>query len=324
MGQRKKHIKNVTTLFILGGIMRFTALLVCALFVKTSLFALTQEEEKGLYKNKLPNFQIGVDIDPDTLRDRSKEINPQELLKQMDTNSTKFKEQYGELKFLQSKEAEKHAKEAKEYSNSKEFKDLVKQNKDHILYDKSIDWSKYSIVANNNQELTSQKQQNINKFLDSDDRVFIVISESIPKETIIDYFKLLENVNTDVTFILRGVVGNDISQINPTLNYIRDLLIKDKNVDMQDPKNHYHYNIEINPKIIRKFKIESVPAVVYVQGYNQALQEATEIPKETGGERYYIAYGNVAVDYALQKINQEARSKSLENLIKNMENSFFK
>ena len=100
--------------------------------------------------------------------------------------------------------------------------------------------------------------------------------------------------------------------------------IKDKNVDMQDPKNHYHYNIEINPKIIRKFKIESVPAVVYVQGYNQALQEATEIPKETGGERYYIAYGNVAVDYALQKINQEARSKSLENLIKNMENSFFK
>ena len=207
MGQRKKHIKNVTTLFILGGIMRFTALLVCALFVKTSLFALTQEEEKGLYKNKLPNFQIGVDIDPDTLRDRSKEINPQELLKQMDTNSTKFKEQYGELKFLQSKEAEKHAKEAKEYSNSKEFKDLVKQNKDHILYDKSIDWSKYSIVANNNQELTSQKQQNINKFLDSDDKVFIVISESIPKETIIDYFKLLENVNTDVTFILRGVVG---------------------------------------------------------------------------------------------------------------------
>ena len=212
----------------------------------------------------------------------------------MDSNSTKFKEQYGELKFLQSKEAEKHAKEAKEYSNSKEFKDLVKQNKDHILYDKSIDWSKYSIVANNNQELTSQKQQNINKFLDSDDKVFIVISESIPKETIIDYFKLLENVNTDVTFILRGVVGNDISQINPTLNYIRDLLIKDKNVDMQDPKNHYHYNIEINPKIIRKFKIESVPAVVYVQGYNQALQEATEIPKETGGERYYIAYGNVS------------------------------
>ena len=103
--------------------MRFTALLVCALFVKTSLFALTQEEEKGLYKNKLPNFQIGVDIDPDTLRDRSKEINPQELLKQMDTNSTKFKEQYGELKFLQSKEAEKQAKEAKEYSNYKEFKD---------------------------------------------------------------------------------------------------------------------------------------------------------------------------------------------------------
>ena len=121
-GQRKKHIKNVTTLLFLGGIMRFTALLVCALFCKNFFICFNTRRGKGLYKNKLPNFQIGVDIDPDTLRDRSKEINPQRLLKQMDTNSTKFKEQYGELKFLQSKEAEKHAKEAKEYSNSKSLK----------------------------------------------------------------------------------------------------------------------------------------------------------------------------------------------------------
>ena len=172
--------------------MRFTALLVCALFVKTSLFALTQEEEKGLYKNKLPNFQIGVDIDPDTLRDRSKEINPQELLKQMDTNSTKFKEQYGELKFLQSKEAEKHAKEIKEYSDSKDFKDLVEQNENHLLYDKEIDWGKYVATPQTEQQMQSTQPKNLNQFLSQNDKIFIVISESMPKETILNYFRTLE------------------------------------------------------------------------------------------------------------------------------------
>lgn len=304
--------------------MRFTALLVCALFVKTSLFALTQEEEKGLYKNKLPNFQIGVDIDPDTLRDRSKEINPQELLKQMDTNSTKFKEQYGELKFLQSKEAEKHAKEIKEYSDSKDFKDLVEQNENHLLYDKEIDWGKYVATPQTEQQMQSTQPKNLNQFLSQNDKIFIVISESMPKETILNYFRTLENVNTDVTFILRGVVGNDISKITPTFNYVRDLLIKDKNGKPDDPKNRFHYQVDINPKVTQKFKIQKVPAVIYIQNYDYSLQEPTELKMENSNERYYVAYGDVGIDYALREINKKARSKSLENLIKNMENSFFK
>ena len=45
---------------------------------------------------------------------------------------------------------------------------------------------------------------------------------------------------------------------------------------------------------------------------------------ENSNERYYVAYGDVGIDYALREINKKARSKSLENLIKNMENSFFK
>ena len=64
-----------------------------------------------------------------------------------------------------------------------------------------------------------------NQFLENDEKIFIIISSSIPKHILQNYFEMLQNVNTDVTFVLRGTI-NGIKEIKPTLNWIQEILTK--------------------------------------------------------------------------------------------------
>ena len=115
---------------------------------------------------------------------------------------------------------------------------------------------------------------------------------------------MLQKVNTDVTFVLRGTIGG-IKEIKPTLEWIQEILTKSDN-------SRYEYNIMIEPRVVSKYKVEQTPAVLYVKNYNPSyIEESTD-------EEHYIYYGAVDIDYALKKINGDVKSLGIEKILGKM------
>ncbi len=243
------------------------------------------------------NISTDVNIDEMSKRDR----------KDIDTKIEKNKNE---------KKAKDIAAEIRTQVETKSFKNKVQKFRDYIFKDKNGFNFDEKIGIYKNEIKNAKKANYENKFLASDERLIIAISSSIPNNVIKNYFKDLENVNTDVVFVLNGFVGNE-RKIRPTINYITNLLSKSKN-----EKDKYLFKIDINPKIFTKYNIKNVPAVLFVKNYNP-YSEMQGILKKDENEKVYISYGDAKIKYVLEKIQKDAKSKNLEKFIKNMNKGFF-
>lgn len=212
------------------------------------------------------------------------------------------------------------------------LKKKIVDNQNYILYDKSMNFNEYlGEYSQNTKDMINQMENSkhlisTNKYLNPNEKIFIIISSSMDKSSIQNYFKLLENVKTDITFVLRGLVGNDARYINPTFSYLQDLFVKDpNNKNKEDKNNFYYYNIQINPKVTRRFNITKVPAVIFIKNYDPIVedyQKMTNTPADTD-EEYFVAYGEASINYALSEINKQAKSDGLARFIQNMNSNFY-
>lgn len=289
---------------------------------KEQIFNNKYLQDKAQMQNKIP---------VDELYKNTKDFNLSSI--RQDTNLTKddIKKRY-DIKFNQSAEANQNAREISNMRRSDAFEKKIIDNQNYILYDKSMNFDEYlGEYSQNTKDMINQLENSkhlisTNKYLNPNEKIFIIISSSMDKSSIQNYFKLLENVKTDITFILRGLVGNDARYINPTFSYLQDLLIKDPNNKNKDDKNNfYYYNIQINPKVTRRFHITKVPAVIFIKNYDPIVedyQKMTNTPADTN-EEYFIAYGEASIDYALNEINKQAKSDGLARLIQNMNSNFY-
>ncbi|EMS7925884.1 hypothetical protein WK350_000735 [Campylobacter upsaliensis] len=290
---------------------------------------LTKEQ---IFENKYLKDKASMQnqIFVDELYKNTKDFNLTKLRSDFNLSKEQINEKYNP-NFYESTEANQSAKEVSNIRRSDSFGKEVVKNEDYILHDKSLNFSEYlGQYSNNTKDLINQMESkkhliSSNKYLNSNEKLFIVLSSSMSKQSIQNYFKLLEKVNTDVTFVLRGLVGNDVRYINPTRLYIQDLLVKNPhNKDKQDKDNFYYYNIQINPKITKQYNITKVPAIIFVKNYNPIIEDYQEMPtKADENEEVFIAYGEASVDYALKEINKEAKSEGLERLLKNMQENFY-
>ncbi len=249
-----------------------------------------------------------------------KEINNSKLLEQniniqniqIDMNNTLKKVNFKKQKNIK---AENEADKINSYIKSNNYQENIRKMKKYILYDKKLDFSKY-IPKDLHIKLKK------NNYLGEKEKIYIVISSSMPITTIQNYFETAQRAGQDITFVLRGLIGNDIRKIKPTLNWINKVLTKDSN-KKSSKDNRFKVTIQINPKVTEHFGISEVPAIIFVKKYDGFLDKYETLPKEERGEETYIAYGDANLIYALEKINKKAKSKTLSKLIKNMRGSFF-
>ncbi len=215
-------------------------------------------------------------------------------------------------------------------ARSQEFQSKVDANKQHILYDKQLGFqNKMGSYANLANSIVDRKYKDVpysNEYLNHNERIIIAISSSVPKETIKNYFDSLSEVPQDISFVMNGFIGNDIKYALPTINYIKELLEKRNVSSKKNIEDRYLFKIDINPKIFMKYNLTNVPAVIYIKNYNpyDEIQGNTYTGKETDKEEVWIAYGDSNVEYVLEKINKEAKSKGLAKLLKNINKGFFK
>ena len=144
-------------------------------------------------------------------------------------------------------------------------------------------------------------------------RLFLVISSSIPFKTLRRYvFQIVDN-NLPVEMILRGLLpGSDKGKyFMPTIKYIAKL------IRYKGRSGYYDIHVDIDPLIPVKYNINKVPALIYDVNYNQ--QTFTTI-----GDKAYVVYGNVDLEYGLKQIEKKTKSKYIERVIKLFnKNQFF-
>jgi type-F conjugative transfer system pilin assembly protein TrbC len=178
----------------------------------------------------------------------------------------------------------------------------------------------------NNPVLSSVPINNGNKFLDKNEQVIVVISSSIPASTLRSYFQDIDAIEaiSDVKFVLRDLVGNDVSTIKPTIEYLSTIVSKSGKPVKSENNETYKISVSINPKITQKYGIDRVPAVIFIKNYNAAIEEPKRIEEAIGeNEEYYIAYGAAKLDYSLTKINEKAKSEGLKRLINALQKQGF-
>ena len=274
------------------------------------LSAAASEDKKELFNDKYLNSQK-LDLYRDTNINISSDFkisNIKDMTKISDeTNTTTSTMIENSIK---SNTLENEAQNLKEQIKSKDFQKKIVENENYILHDEKINWQQhlgqYKNRTNTALEQLKEKgtvssELSSNQFLANNEKIFIVISSSIPEHILKNYFEMLQKVNTDVTFVLRGTIGG-IKEIKPTLEWIQEILTKSDN-------SRYEYNIMIEPRVVSKYKVEQTPAVLYVKNYNPSyIEESTD-------EEHCIYYGAVDIDYALKKINDDVKSLGIEKIL---------
>lgn len=298
----------------------------------SSLFAENNLIKEELFKNRYLQDKASMknEISVDELYKNTKDLNLSSIRTDLNLSKEDFEKEFGKLNSNQNKEANLSAQDISNLRRSEAFNKEVVKNEDYILNDKGFKFNEFLGEYSKNTQAMIEQMQNskhlisTNKYLNPNEKIFIIISSSMSKSSIQNYFKILEKVNTDVSFILRGIVGNDVRYFNPTRAFIQELLIKNENANKEDKNNYFSFNIEINPKITRRFNITQVPAVLFIKNYNPVVQDYQDvIGKPENNEDYFVAYGEVGVDYALEQINKEAKSEGLGRLLKTMKSSFY-
>jgi len=150
------------------------------------------------------------------------------------------------------------------------------------------------------QTTTVQKEQVGN--LSAGEKVFLFISSSIPDETVHAYITDLNKVgDPHLALVMRGLVGG-LAQVRAKKGQSYFSRIMKKELDCpktKTPCERYQVPIRLKPSLFTRYGITKVPAVIYEHDGNS-----------------FLIQGDTGLDYLLEQINREVKSKGLASLIK--------
>ncbi len=161
--------------------------------------------------------------------------------------------------------------------------------------------------------------------LPANERIYIFISSSIPRETLRNYVRDVASLKEpNVKLVMRGLIGG-VKYIKPTMRFVSGILLKDPSCDPEKSRcAHYATGVNVDPLLFRRYGIEEVPAIVYARNITVLDTEMSEGMERnmTQGESYSI-HGDVALTYALERFRSETRSPALEALIRLLNEGFY-
>jgi len=116
--------------------------------------------------------------------------------------------------------------------------------------------------------------------------VLILMSSSVPLQVWKTYICQVEDLKLKAKFVLRGFIGGIKSGIKPTLNFIQKLI---KGWSCQGrTKDVHNVEIDIDPWVFRKYRINQVPAVI------------------ANGK---ISYGDYSLEWHLERLGLRVQTK---------------
>ncbi len=194
-------------------------------------------------------------------------------------------------------EAQRRAESILRYYNSPEYQDTLKQMSDYIrnqIFPGVAE--QYGPV----QEKYYSDVDNMKRILAGDERLYIMISSSVPIQTLRTYADDLDKIrDPNIQMVLRGFV-NGAKYVRPTLDFIKRVTYVDPSCDSEDCQV-YKANIIIDPTLFSRYRVEAVPAFVYVRGVSVKDPYMTEgVDYNATYRDYAVLTGDISIEYALE------------------------
>jgi len=186
-----------------------------------------------------------------------------------------------------------------------------------LFGDKDVREYARKFIARHHQETRGGMSLNGNPVM------FMFISSSMPVSTLKTYAESMKSIPNTVVFVLRGFVRG-VKRIQPTLDFIQSWV-------GWEPNDTPTFGVMIDPMLFAKYKVRQVPALVFdpaavPQDYSGLADGKNPMEHPDGRpmsplhdpvpeESYFSISGDVALDYHIEAINREAKSRYLEYLL---------
>ena len=163
-----------------------------------------------------------------------------------------------------------------------------------------------------------------NRLLLSDERVYVFISSSVPVSTLRNYAQDMDTIgDSNIVMVMRGFIGG-VKYMKPTLKFIQGVITKDRGCEFGQNCEAFNATVYVDPLLFRKYNINSVPAIVYAKGISVKDMGASEgLDGNADVADEYIAYGDVSIEYALEKIKLEDRGQGLKKVLKKLKGGYY-
>lgn len=133
-----------------------------------------------------------------------------------------------------------------------------------------------------------------------DPSIYIFISASVPDATLKSYAESVRALTGDGIMVLNGTIG-DPKEIMPTVDFVTKLSCGKSMAQLQKDQNCDMARVDINPLLFRLFNVKEVPAIVLSDVSYTELIGYANLDEAINPNRYGIIYGDVSVEYALNK-----------------------
>ena len=193
------------------------------------------------------------------------------------------------------------------------------RTKEVEAFKKTLHYDGKTITLDKGRADVRKKNAQQRHHLPEDERIYVFISSSLPKNTLINYARAIDSINEDrIAMVLRGCVTG-CTRIMPTANFVRSIVNPSEGEELK-------VEVVIDPFLYRLYNISQVPAIVYAKNVTAINPEASEGNPDNlkGKPNSFVLLGDVGLDYALRNINAIAKSSSLENVMESLRKSWFK
>jgi type-F conjugative transfer system pilin assembly protein TrbC len=185
----------------------------------------------------------------------------------------------------------------------------------------SMSYEDGSVVFNQAKKVTN-KPKSSKVILAEDERIYIFISSSIPKETLVEYAKAIDTfgLGNNMIMVMRGCIGG-CEKIKPTIKYITNII-----TDGGEVKKGLKAQVWIDPLLFRKYGINKAPVFVYAKNVRTEKNELSEgLDSNLKAQPIvYISEGDWDIEHHLKILYQKSKSPSLQKLFVQMKkNTFF-
>ncbi len=209
-------------------------------------------------------------------------------------------------------EMEKQAKKSKEYFKSKEYQAKIEAYKKRIL-----GLRQFGNVTSQYTPKSSSRIKGCAASLNEHERLYIFISSSMPTATIRRYIQDVDKLqDPNIHILLRGFVGG-VKYLKPTIEFFVKCVKKDPLCEGSQCEL-YNVGFDVDPLPFRKYRIDRVPAVVYVPYEQKITPENIAKPNE-----YYKVSGDAKLEYVLNLIYEKSKASSVKLLAEKLKTGFY-
>lgn len=205
-------------------------------------------------------------------------------------------------------EAQGIAEGVSRYFQSEEFQEKIESEKARLYGEV------YGSQADCHQE-TAKTPGNMER-LSPQERIYLFISSSVPTTTLRHYVQAIDSFGEpNIKVVMRGFVGG-AKFVKPTMAFLKEILFIDPECDpTRERCRTYGVEVIIDPLLFGRYRVEKVPAFVYVPSISSSDSQMSEGLESNKISNNYLVYGDMSIEYALRLFSRERKSPGLEGLL---------